>query len=109
MSTQLQDESVIPNSYFNRETETASRDTIMKLQMQKFQEMLPVIWAGNSFYRKKWRSVGLDGPEDIRGWDDFRKLPFTLKSELAEDQLKKPPFGTNLTYPMDKSSLLHLN
>ena len=29
-------------------------------------------------------------------------VPFTTKQELIEDQLNHPPFGTNLTYPVDR-------
>ena len=34
-------------------------------------------------------------------------MPFTLKSELADDQAAAPPFGTNLTYPIERYTKLH--
>lgn len=34
---------------------------------------------------------------------EFRaRTPFTTKGELVEDQLAHPPFGTNLTYPIER-------
>lgn len=34
---------------------------------------------------------------------EFRaRTPFTTKAELVEDQLAHPPFGTNLTYPIER-------
>ena len=29
-------------------------------------------------------------------------MPFTMRSEWTQDQVRNPPFGTNLTYPLDK-------
>src|SRR5437879_13405296 len=29
-------------------------------------------------------------------------MPFTLKSELIEDQHARPPYGSNLTYPVER-------
>jgi phenylacetate-CoA ligase len=34
-------------------------------------------------------------------------LPFTTKAELSEDQAAHPPFGTNLTYPIERYARLH--
>src|SRR2546423_286049 len=34
-------------------------------------------------------------------------LPFTTKTELSEDQAARPPFGTNLTYPIERYVRLH--
>lgn len=47
------------------------------------------IVPANPFYTAKLQQ-GLD------------TVPFTTKQELIEDQLKHPPFGTNLTYPVDR-------
>ncbi|MDQ6878015.1 MAG: hypothetical protein M3082_10035 [Candidatus Dormibacteraeota bacterium] len=44
---------------------------------------------------------------DVRGWDDFERLPLTTKSELLADQEANPPYGTNLTYPLDRYIRLH--
>jgi phenylacetate-CoA ligase len=35
------------------------------------------------------------------------RLPFTRKSELVEDQAAHPPFGTNLTYALDRYVRVH--
>ena len=44
---------------------------------------------------------------DLRSWDDFSRLPFTRKAELVADQAAHPPFGTNLTYPLDRYVRVH--
>ena len=34
--------------------------------------------------------------------EGLEPLPFTTKQELIDDQLKNPPFGTNLTFPIER-------
>ena len=44
----------------------------------------------------------------VRTLDDLRALPFTTKHELLADQAATPPYGTNLTYPLERYTHLHL-
>ncbi len=37
----------------------------------------------------------------------FTELPFTLKSELVDDQQQNPPYGTNLTYEPGAYTRIH--
>jgi len=60
---------------------------------------LTAVLTGNQFWRDRLNSVD--------GWDDFKRLPLTSKSELLADQASHPPFGTNLTYPVDRYVRLH--
>jgi len=39
--------------------------------------------------------------------EDYRKLPFLTKKELVADAIAHPPFGTNLTYPLEKYTYYH--
>ena len=34
--------------------------------------------------------------------DPIEKLPFTTRAELEHDQAEHPPYGTNLTYPLEQ-------
>jgi phenylacetate-CoA ligase len=61
--------------------------------------MVPEVLDSNPFYRAK---LGHDS--SLRDW---QQLPFTTKSELSHDQAEYPPFGTNLTYPLDHYVRLH--
>ena len=63
--------------------------------------------AGTPFLRAKWGAAGIRSPEDLRGWDDFARLPFTTKAELVADQAAHPPFGRNLTYPLERYVRVH--
>ena len=53
----------------------------------------------NAFWRSRL--------SEIRSWDDFERLPLTTKAELLADQAAHPPYGTNLTYPLDRYVRLH--
>ncbi|MBI1737174.1 MAG: phenylacetate--CoA ligase family protein [Candidatus Rokubacteria bacterium] len=81
--------------------EAGSRDALAAHQWQRARAMAAELLASNAFVTRKWREAGVAGADDLRGWDDFRRLPFTRKSELADDQAAHPPFGTNLTYPLE--------
>lgn len=54
----------------------------------------------NKFYQKKFKTAGIT--KTINNWGDFYKLPFTAKEELVQDQIKHPPFGTNISCKENK-------
>jgi phenylacetate-CoA ligase len=89
--------------------ETLPPDRLRALQWQRFQAMAARLLAadGNPFVRGKWAAAGIRAARDVASWDDFQRLPFTHKSELVEDQAADPPFGTNLTYPLQRYVRLH--
>jgi len=66
--------------------------------------MLQEILTTNRFYRRKLLK---NDCSKIDSLERLKQLPFTTKSELAEDQLKHPPFGTDLTFPLEKYIRIH--
>ncbi|MFQ5344124.1 MAG: phenylacetate--CoA ligase family protein [Anaerolineae bacterium] len=94
-------------TFFNRDIETAERELLEARQVKRLQTMLRQVLATNGFYRQKLGEAGLDRAEDIRSLDDLRRLPFTIKHELVEDQAAHLPFGTNLTFPLEQYIRLH--
>jgi phenylacetate-CoA ligase len=63
--------------------------------------MLAALVASNPFYRKKLEEAAC-GP-DVAGIEDFTaRAPFTCKQELVDDQALHPPFGSNLTFPLER-------
>jgi phenylacetate-CoA ligase len=92
--------------YFDQKVETASRDEIAMLQFQKLETLLKKVYTSNPFYRNKFKNLGITSSE-IRSLDDLHKLPFTTKREFEEDQEKHPPFGTNLTEPLENYVQYH--
>lgn len=82
----------------------SSRAEIEKEQFKRLRRMLQSVLASNQFYRKKLLQQGLT---DAGSLDELAQLPFTTKSELVEDQSNYPPYGTDLTFPVDKYIRIH--
>ena len=94
-------------TYFDREIETASREDLTRRQTARMQTLLREVLAANSFYGKKLRDAGLTDARDFKSAADITRLPFTRKQELVDDQDAHLPFGTNLTYPLERYIRLH--
>lgn len=75
-------------------------ETVRQLQLERLSRLLHTI-TSNLFYRKKYASAGLD-PATITLPDDWRRMPFTTKAELLADQSATPPYGTNLSFPLEQ-------
>ena len=72
--------------------------------MEKISRMLKTELPGNPFYRRKLLDRGFttaDSPAE------FSKFPYTIKSELVADQQAKPPFGTALSFPVERYTRVH--
>lgn len=83
-----------------------NRSELTALQWAKLLEGLERILPSNTFYRRKLEAAGVV-LSDLRGPADLAKLPFTTKDELLRDQQDRPPFGTNLTWPVDQYVRVH--
>ena len=71
--------------------------TRRRAQWERLAAKLPELQRDNAFYRTRL-------PKSIGRLQD---LPFTTKAELSLDQASHPPFGTNLTYPIERYVRLH--
>jgi phenylacetate-CoA ligase len=87
--------------------ETMTREDLTAYQWQRLLPMLSRVQAGNRFYRRKWEAADVAVPQHTSDWEAFRRLPFTTKTELVHDQEAAPPFGSDLTYPLDRYVRLH--
>ncbi|HBY92730.1 MAG: hypothetical protein M5U01_06405 [Ardenticatenaceae bacterium] len=88
-------------------SETLKPTVCREHQLETFRRMLAEVLAGNAFYRRKFAEAGITGAEDVHMWEEFADLPFTYKGELVADQETNPPFGTFLTYPVERYARLH--
>ncbi|MBX9624893.1 MAG: AMP-binding protein [Gemmataceae bacterium] len=73
-------------------------------QFDRLRRLLAEALPGNRFLARKLAGVRTD---DLRGPADLARLPFTTKAELAADQHAHPPYGTALSYPVDRYTRLH--
>lgn len=67
-------------------------------QLERARQLLHAVVPGNRFYTHKFTGYDLD---------EFAQLPFTTKAELAADQAAHPPYGTALSFPLDRYCRLH--
>jgi phenylacetate-CoA ligase len=86
---------------FEPEIETATREDIRRMQLEKLRKQ--VAWACGRvpWYRERFRELGV-APEDIRALGDVRRLPFTDKQVLRDTY----PFGL-AAMPLDEVVRLH--
>ncbi len=75
-----------------------------RARLDRLNRMLDEVLRTNEFYRHKFAGrvvPPLEGREPLSG------LPFTTKQELVDDQLRHPPFGSDLTYPLERYVRVH--
>src|SRR4030095_9216347 len=63
---------------------------------RRFESMRSTLLQANPFYRSR-----------LARNPAFSDLPFTSKDEIIQDQSNHPPFGTNLTYPVETYVRMH--
>jgi phenylacetate-CoA ligase len=87
-------------------TRVNSRAELERLQRTQLRDLLRRLLPANRFYREK-----LGGRVEVAGcdtWDDYRRqVTFTTKPEIVADQAAYPPFGTNLTFPIECYTRFH--
>lgn len=86
-------------------TATWSEAERREAQRARLRAMLDEVLPLNPFYMAKCASVGID--DAATALDRWRDIPFTTKSELSADQAAHPPYGTTLTYPLERYVRLH--
>ena len=75
-----------------------------RARLDRLNGMLDEVRRTNGFYRRK-----LEGHAvlPLEGRESLSELPFTTKQELVDDQLRHPPFGSDLTYPLERYVRVH--
>jgi len=81
-----------------------NRQAIEERQRDRLNALLQALLPANPFYRTKFSASGLF---EMGSLDELKRLPFTIKSDLVEDQLHHPPFGTDLTFPRERYIRIH--
>jgi phenylacetate-CoA ligase len=71
----------------------------LRSMLERLRSGIDQLLKSNQFYR--------DRLHPVLSWDDFLRLPLTTKDEIVADQQAHPPFGTNLTFPIDRYTRLH--
>ena len=79
----------------------SNRQTIETHQLAALRQLIATLLASNPFYSETLRAAGLD--VELADIDTFTKqMPVTTKQQIIEDQQQYPPYGSNLTYPIER-------
>ena len=72
-------------------------------QLEKLRALLAEITPGNGYQTARLTAAGVDA--GIASLVEFSaRMPFTTKAELVADQAAYPPYGSNLTHPIERYS-----
>src|SRR5206468_3034256 len=83
-----------------------ARSTIASSQLEQLRRLLAALVPANPFYTRKFSRAGVGAA--VKSFDEFsEKFPFTTKQELADNQCAQPPYGTNLTLPLERYTRFH--
>jgi len=79
---------------------STSRSELDELQLVKLRHLLATLLPANRFYSRKISAAEIGS--SLASIAQFQRLvPFTTKHELVKDRLEHPPYGSNLTYPLE--------
>jgi phenylacetate-CoA ligase len=81
--------------------ETASRDELAALQLERLKWTLKHAYENSIVYRRKFDEAGVH-PDDLKTLADLSRFPFTTKSDLRDNY----PFGM-FAVPQERISRIH--
>ncbi|MGB0766570.1 MAG: phenylacetate--CoA ligase family protein [Phycisphaeraceae bacterium] len=71
-------------------------------QTEALRDLLRELIKGNRFYQPRLEAAGLTDPNAITLDAFVAQMPLTTKRQLIDDQQAHPPYGTNLTDPIER-------
>ena len=93
--------------YWNPKNETLAKDDLRALQLTKLQRSVTRAWRDSPFHRRLYEQAGVT-PDDLKRFDDLRRLPFMTREDWMACQAQKPLFGDLLTRPREEAIRYHL-
>ena len=88
--------------YWNPVVETLPLESLQVLQLKKFKRILQWAYDRSRFHRSLYDGAGIT-PNDIRSFEDIRKVPKVEKSMMRDVQGKDPfPYGDALCVPLSE-------
>jgi phenylacetate-CoA ligase len=88
--------------YWNPVLETLAPEKIKQLQLNKFKKIFRWTYQNSTFHRRLYDNAGIK-PEEVRSFEDIRRVPKVEKSMMRDIQRKAPfPYGEALCVPLDE-------
>lgn len=89
------------------EASSTPRAVLRARQWDALREVLAAVRPANHFQARKLLAAGVDA-QPVASLAEFaQRVPWTVKTELVADQAANPPYGTNLTFPLDRYTRCH--
>src|SRR6266571_2148072 len=82
-----------------------NRLALSQRQWAQLRELLAAILPANRFYAAKLKPETVGRLASMK--DFCEQVPFTTKAELAADQTAHAPYGSNLTFPLERYTRCH--
>lgn len=79
------------------------RRTVRKAQLAQLRTLIAALAKSNRSYSPALTAAGVD--QNVASLDQFTaRMPVTTKQQLVDNQRDHPPYGTNLTFEVDRYS-----
>lgn len=96
------------SGYYDPPGETLPSDQKRAFQERKLREILPFAYQRTAAARRTFDDLGLD-PASICSLEDLQQIPVTQKSRLIAIQQETPPFGGQLTRPLNELKRIYVS
>jgi phenylacetate-CoA ligase len=81
-------------AYWDPVLQTLAPERRRQLQDERVRELVRRCFETPvPFYVRKLRGAGITSPDDVKGVDDLRHVPLTVKQELRDSEAAAPPIG----------------
>jgi phenylacetate-CoA ligase len=70
--------------FWNKKIETMPRNELKSYQLDLLKRQIKHCYENSAFYNKKFKQANLT-PNDIKTFEDFAKIPFTVKNDLRDN------------------------
>jgi phenylacetate-CoA ligase len=92
----------IDQPYWNPVLEQLPHEKLRRLQLRKFRTIFAWAYERSRFHRALYDRAGIR-PDDIRSFEDIRRVPKVEKAMMRDIQRKDPfPYGDALCVPLDE-------
>jgi phenylacetate-CoA ligase len=103
----------VTDKYWDPKIETISADEMAALQLKRLRKQLVYNYNNSLLYKSKFEQAGMK-PEDVRSFEDFRRIPVTGKDEQKRAQEASTaelghPFGPGTITCAPQDKIVRLN
>ena len=91
--------SLVGDNFLMTASRFNSRETIEQQQQTQLGPLLEAL-SDNRLYSARLRAAGVTPEVSLSEF--LSRMPFTFKQEITADQRLHPPYGTNLSYPLER-------